>query len=498
MKDKYSALTADHIKKLTSLVCKFIHDGSAAENSIIYKYLRNYRPYNGMVAGKSPLVLFPETNEQVSAILKYCNENHIKVFTQGGNSGLVAGSTPDSSGQGIVLSFEKMNKIISDTNALAGTIKLQAGVIIDKLNEALSAHDMFCSIKHGGTGLATIGGSVATNAGGANALKYGVTREQVVGLTVVTADGSIKKLGGNIKDNGLPINPLHLFIGSEGTLGVITEVEIKIHPKPSSFETAMIGLPINNISKFFALARAAFANDIEAFEFMERDIFNISRNNTASSKSITENMGVSEAYILFEVSSSIANDESLKDRFQQFIISNESLIDKDQIALANNETDREKLWALREHCSDSSAQFCNREGVFFDNAVPLDMIAESLIQTKVKLQSAYPAEFKENKIYAYGFGHWGDGNIHYHVVKPASSAGFDIRSQAENIELIVLDYNIKTLKGSYSAEHGNGAKLSRVEQYTDPDILSKLIEIKRIFDPNLILNPGRGIPSLRS
>lgn len=470
---------------------KFIYCEQPSDKSEIYNYLKNYRPYAGIEAGNSKLVLFPNSTEQVAAILKYCSQNKIKVFTQGGNSGLVGGSTPDSSGDGIVLSLKKMNKVLSEVDENSLTIKLEAGVVIDDLNNAiLDKHGLFCSIKHGGTGLATIGGSVATNSGGANAIKYGVTREQVIGLKVVTASGDILNLGGCVKDNSYPINLMHMFIGSEGLLGVVTEVEICVHNKPLSFETALIGMKLDDIDAFLGFARKEFGNNIEAFEFMENRIFNISKENTISVKSYLADIKNSEVFILMEVSSHNANDEILKDKFQNFIFKNTK--QHEEIIVAQSQSDREKIWSVREHCSDSSAQYCGRKGVFFDNSVPLGKIADSLKQTRALLIQEFSEEFKSGALDVYGFGHWADGNIHHHVVSPKNT-NCDLNKISPQIEKIVLDYNINVLGGNWAAEHGNGAKLLRVKKYGDNKILELLKALKSQFDINNIMNPGRGM-----
>ena len=479
----HNKLTDAHINHLKALA------SNSEQGDNLSKFTNNYRPVDGRAGGNAELVLLPNSTEEVSAILKYCNDNKLKLFTQGGNSGLVGGSTPDDSDDGIVLSLINMNKILSPITDNISSIKAQAGVVIDQLNTKLLNHDLFCSIKHGGTGSATAGGNASTNSGGENAIKYGVTRDQIIGLTVALPNGEVLKLGGNIKDTAN--NIMHLFIGSEGAYGVITEVEFKVYHLPENLETVLVTFDdLNNIQPFLSKLKKEFGRDgIESFEFMNNFVFNETRKHTSGA----EALGIADdkkAYVLFEVSSPSKSGD-LKERLIDFLDKNNKHIDFENSLPAFDTTQRKLLWHIREHCTDASRKIAGENAVRFDTCVPLDKIAESLEVTEQKLKK----EFGDNFIFI-AFGHWGDGNIHLHIIQDKDSVkekGAIVLNNKTKIEDMVLNYQVTELGGTASAEHGFGRLLNKYKYY--PKAQQQLIKtLKNNFDPNNILNPGIAVP----
>jgi FAD/FMN-containing dehydrogenase len=492
MSEKYSRLSETHIRNLSAAVAGKVHLGSEGGLETIEN---NYRPVKGRIGGKAGLVIFPQTTEQVAEVLKYCNKHKIKVFTQGGNSGLVGGSTPDDSGESVVLKTTKMDKVLTEINDDISSVKTQAGVIIDALNEKLAAVDLFCSIKHGGTGSATTGGNAATNSGGENAIKYGVTRDQVIGLTVVTPTGEILKLGGNAKDTANSI--MHKFIGSEGALGVITEVELKVYNKPKNLQTALITFDdIKNITPFLAKLKKEFGKDgIESFEFMNNFIFSRSCKITNGADALGLPADKA-AYVIFEVSSSAKNEDMLE-RVIGFLEQNQHLIDFNNSIPATDGNSRSLFWAIREHCTDASKEFSGANAVRFDTCVPLDKVAASVVTTEQKLRAQLSDGFSSGAVQYGAFGHWGDGNIHIHVVQDKETIvplGQIVLDNEKNIEKTVFNYQVRELGGTGSAEHGFGRITSKF-MYYPAAVLKQILQDKESLDPNNILNPGIAVPT---
>lgn len=469
-------------------------------------YVENYRPVDGIKKGEAALVLLPENTEQVSQILSYCNKNNIKIFPQGGNTGLVGGSIPDQTGKGIVLSTKRMDKIISDINESSSSVRLGAGVIIDTLNEKAAEHGRFCSIKHGGTGSSNIGGNIATNSGGANALKYGVTKDQVLGFTVVLPDGKVTEYKPNMKDT-TGINTRDIFIGSEGTLGVITEAVIKLHPKPKSVETMLIAVDkIEDVDRLYNDLEKSFYGSIEAFEYMNNEAFNLAADFTKGADNIPLNIS-KEHFLLIEISSYDKDSETLQDALVNFMDdkgkvnfegreNSQGYIDIEDIMISMSESDKELMWLVREHCGVSSKELSGSNGVWFDDCVPLDKIKDSIYLTKERLSESFPEAMEKGLIRTPLFGHYKDGNLHLHIIQPERTIGkeFNINEHAEEIENIRLGV-VDEVGGNPYAEHGVGTKTHRMK-YIPQEQIEIMKKIKRSIDPKNILNPGRVLDSL--
>jgi FAD/FMN-containing dehydrogenase len=498
----YAQLSEEHIARLIACVGgslrnagaaqeapEFLYDPAPVAGSAQYEnHLRNYRAIGNFVAGNSKLTLYPRTAEQVSAVLVYCTTNRIKVFSQGGNTGLVGASVPDESGDGIVLSIRKMERVLSAIHAGSNAVLVEAGAVIDSLNQLAQAHGLFCSIKHGGTGSATAGGSAATNAGGANAVKYGVTRDQVIGLQVVTPTGEIMQLGGTLKDTSSLIDLKHAYIGSAGSLGVITQVELKLHPVPKSRELAMIGFDTYaEVDALLARMQAAFSGRLEVFEFMDGGIFALSVGITEGAAAVESELKGKRVVVLTEVSSGKAADEQL----QQDLF--DVLAECDAVLLAMDAGQRDLFWRIREHCNPASKQHCGDRGVFFDNCVPVQLVGTSLETNERILRALFPQEMEQGVIKIFNFGHSADGNVHTHVVQPLTQqqASFDIREHAHTIEDAIVKATVE-LGGNPAAEHNIGVKTQRL-RYADPVATELVKRIKAVFDPAGVMNPGRGL-----
>lgn len=494
-------MDARHLSELVSLVggnwqgdhphgdAHFRYHPSPEPGSELFEnHLRNYRPVGGIIGGMARLVLYPSDSRSAAEVLRYCTTHRIKVFSQGGNTGLVGASVPDERGDGIVLSTRRMDRILSPITASSTSVRVEAGVIIDHLNEVARAHGLTCSIRHGGTGSATAGGSVATNSGGANAVRYGVTRDQVVGLRVITPTGQDLVLGGTLKDTSTLIDLKHLFIGSAGSLGVITEVELKLHPLPASSELALVGLPhYPAVHQLLDDLRRSFPGSIEAFEFMDADIFRLSAALTDHGGAVLQGMAGAAFIALVEVSSGRANDPSLQDRLFT------ALGERDPVLVAMDQGQRDLFWRIREHCNPASKQFCADRGVFFDHCVPVAQVGTSMDAIGALLHQLHPQEMADGRLRMFHFGHCADGNVHTHVVQDAAlpDQGFDLRSHAAHIDDRITQLIVERFRGNPAAEHNIGAKTERL-RHTDPHVLATVDALKAVLDPAGIMNPGRG------
>jgi D-lactate dehydrogenase (cytochrome) len=474
-------LEQEHLHQLKN-ICPDHIDGDSDQ---AYEHFKEWR--HKKATGVSDLVLLPNNTSQVSKILKYCNDHNIKIFPQGGNTGLVGGSTPNIKGDNICLNLSRMNKIngISDDKS---SVKLESGCIVDKLNEYLAEHNLFYPISFGATGTAQIGATVATNAGGANAVKYGVTRDMVISMKVVLADGEILELGGTLKDTaGLQIQ--HLFIGSEGTLGIITELELKIFPKPKNRVTIFSGLnEAENNLKCFTSLKENFADQIETFEIINKTAFEYSQK-YQNLKILDSNNFDYKFYLLIELVDSFDGDILQKRAEDVFANLLEDRI-IDDVIIANSLEQRRQIWNIRENISEASRQYSEGIAIYFDTAVPIYNII------KFMNGSEQIAKEHSNKnaigIDVLSFGHFGDGNIHVHINNISSADKDKFLTIKNDLESEVLDLAINKLSGTGWAEHGIGEKnISNYRKFTNSIKLDIEESIKKKFDPNNILNPDR-------
>lgn len=463
-------------------------------------YLVPERKIKGIAErGKASLVLLPESSEEVAAILSHCDAHRIPVFPQGGNTGLVGGSIPDESGKGIVLSLRRMNHIGTITPE-STSVTVGAGVIVDTLKEEAQKHGKLFPLSHGGTGSATIGGSVATNAGGANALRYGVMRHMVLGATFVTPDGIIHHFGGTHKNTAGP-DLLQHIIGGEGQLGIVTEVELRLYPQPQSSETLLLALPDETAAdKLLSKLQAEFGNDINAFECMNNAVMQLVLKDTGMAMPLDTAQN-SALYILAEVTSQQPNDNQLAIRLQDVLA---TALDDELVtdgAVAQNLSDRKTFWQLREMAT-SASKHTAAHGLYFDTAVPVHQVATFLREAESRLRHTLPQAFAENtpSLLVLAFGHWADGNIHLHIIQPESSLNtstFNLLDYKNTIETSILDLAIKELGGTGWAEHGIGAKNLQLMQHYLPESDIRIMQkLKTLYDPNNIMNPGRSIPAI--
>ena len=431
----------------------------------------------GIYFGRTTMMLRPGSVAEVQAILKLANETRTALVPQGGNTGLVGGQIPFD-GE-IILSLTRLDKIRAiDTDSNAMTV--DAGVVLQKAQEAAAGVDRLFPLSLGAEGSCTIGGNLSTNAGGTGALAYGITRDLVLGVEVVLADGRLMNLLSKLKKNNTGYDLRHLFVGAEGTLGVITAATLKMFPRPRAVETAFIGVPSPAAAvKLLNLAQARAGGMVTSFELITRAVIEMA---VKHGHGIRDPLGTKHPwYVLMEVSSQ--NAEGLRDSVEQLLseAAEDDLINDATIAASLDQA--KAFWHMRHSLPE--VQKPEGGSIKHDVSVPIAAVPDFLEEATAAVQKLIPGARPVP------FGHLGDGNMHFNVSQPVGDdpAKFLARWGEVNavVDKIVLKYD-----GSISAEHGIG-KLKRdtLPKVKDPVAMELMRGIKAMLDPNGILNPGK-------
>lgn len=449
--------------------------GSAAQ-----PYLVDWR---GRYRGKAQAVVRPGNVEEVAAVVRHCVLNNVPVVTVGGNTGLCGGATPDDSGRAVVLSTARLNKIRSiDTDN--DTITVEAGCILQSVQDAAREAGRLFPLSLAAEGSCTIGGNLATNAGGTQVLRYGNTRELTLGLEVVTAEGEIwNGLRGLRKDNtGYDLRDL--FVGSEGTLGIITAATLKLYPLPVAQRTAMLAFAsLEDSVTFLSRARQGFGAALTGFEVMAGSVLQaVVRLFTEQRIPFENESANSPWFALLELSDS-ESAEHAQARFEHVLgqaIEDGLLLDA---AIAQSVAQSKAFWHLRESIPLAEAEL--GKSVKHDVSIPISQIAEFVAVTNKALQAEFPG------VHNVVFGHLGDGNLHYNVAPGAGQTESEILSLQSQIYQLVHD-SVASFNGSISAEHGIGQlKVNELPRYKSELELKLMRQIKQALDPKGLLNPGK-------
>jgi FAD/FMN-containing dehydrogenase len=433
-------------------------------------------PYNvdwlRLGRGQGPLVLRPETTDEVSKILKHCNERRLAVVPQGGNTGLVGGSNPVF--DEIVLSLSRMNKVIS-LNDTSGILTCEAGCVLESLDNFVGEKGLMMPLDLGAKGSCHIGGNVSTNAGGQRLLRYGSLHGNILGVEAVLADGTVMDCMSEMRKDNTGYDLKQLFIGSEGTLGVVTKVNILLPPKPKSVNVAFLGMnTFDDVKKVYKAARSMLGEIISACEFMEKDALKLVVRNLRGEQPIDDY----PFYMLIETSGSNQNHD--EEKLSSFL---ETMLEEEIVVNGTLTTDGAKIqaiWALR----DNFGEAYMREGYsyFYDVSLPLDNYFELVEVLKQRLSGKSQV--------VHGFGHIGDSNLHVTIVSDTHS-----QELMELIEPFIFDWTAKH-RGSISAEHGLGMlKAQYIYHSKSREAVEMMRRIKSLFDPNGILNPYKTIPA---
>lgn len=431
----------------------------------------------GKFFGAAQALLRPTTTEQVSKLVAICNETGTPIVPQGGNTGNVGGQTPSPDGRAIILSLTRMNKV-RGVDAANNAMVLEAGVTLSKAQDVAAKENRFFPLSLASEGSCTIGGNLASNAGGNAVLHYGNMRDLALGLEVVLPNGDVLDDLTALRKNNTGYDLKHLFIGSEGTLGVITAAALKLFPIPATRSTALIALqtPADAVSLLQEMQNAT-GNAVTSFEIMPALALGFLAKHHPN---MQQPWSAPPAWaVLAEVSDSPAGFE------QALTAALEKGLAQD-VAIAQNEAQRRAFWALRETIPDVQ----KREGgsIKHDIAVPVSAIAAFLEEASAKAEQLVPG------IRVCGFGHIGDGNIHFNLTQPegADMAAFLARwdEVQSAIHAIVLAHG-----GTISAEHGIGQlKREALVDMKSEIALGLMKKIKTALDPNAIMNPGKVLP----
>lgn len=437
---------------------------------------RYSRDWSGDHYGKPLAVARPRTVEEVSALMAICHRERIPVVPQGGLTGLV-GAAVAADGRELVISLERMNRIVS-VNPIDFAMVVEAGCILEDAKRAAEAADCLLPISFGAQGSCRIGGNVSTNAGGFNVLRYGMTRDLVLGLQVVLADGRIWNGLKTLRKDNRGYDLKHLFIGAEGTLGVVTAAALKLFPRPTQVETALVGLrSVEDAMALYARARRECSDLLTAFELILRGGIEISVN---SRPDLGDPMGSPyPAYVLIEASAGGRVD--LRAMLEDFLAGASDLIEDGVVASSRGQADR--LWLYREVMVETQG----RGGPYLrtDVSVPISRLADFVRDALVDLDAKLPDAL------AVTYGHVGDGNIHMNVVPPVGmgrEAMPRLFHEAEELIFAAVDKH----GGSISAEHGIGrVKQTPFMERIDAVSLDLARKLKDTLDPQHILSDGR-------
>ncbi len=414
------------------------------------------------------LVVFPQKTEETVKLVQWAGKHKIALVPSGGRTGL-SGSAAAVQKE-VVVSFEKMNKLI-EWNEAEETLTVEAGCITKEVQKWVHEKGFFFPVSFAAEGSSQIGGNTATNAGGVHVIRYGSTRNWIRGLEAVTGKGEVLQLGRGLIKDAAGYNLLHLFIGSEGTLGFITQVTLAVAVQPKPLNVFLLGVPqLNNLIEIYSRFKKNVP--LHAFEMMTDPALHyvqkMGKNLPLSKKS--------PYYVLMEM------EESYQEKA---LLIFEKLMEEGKIedgTLSQSTEQAQEIWALRENISESIASYTPYKN---DVAVRISKLPEFLDQTSALLKKEYP-EYQ-----VVWFGHIGDGNLHINILKPENTAEGEFIKNCERVNQLLFS-KVKEFGGTISAEHGVGLLKKPHLHYTkSQEEIRYMKEIKKIFDPDNIMNPGK-------
>ena len=446
--------------------------------------------WHGQYQGQAVAVVMPDSTEQVSAVMALADAHDVVVVPQGGNTGFMGGATPDSRGRTILLSLRRMNRI-REIDATNMSMTVEAGCVLQTLHEASEREGLYFPLNLAAKGSCTIGGNLGTNAGGLNVVRYGTTRELTLGVEVVLMGGRVLNLLSGLRKDNTGYDLRHLFVGSEGTLGVITAATMKLFPQPVARATAFA--EVRDVAAAVDLLhrlQAASGGGVEAFELIPADVLHVVFHHFPEIPQPLATRGAMN--VLMEIGSSnpasgLANDSG-ETPLQVIIQDTLASAFEDGLVLdatiAASETQRRSLWDVREMAPESHKR---SKGV-----------ARSDISLSQSALAPFYAEMVDGvkaidpNLLICGYGHLGDGNLHFNIVADERSNS-DFEAKKDQLYSLIYE-KVAKHNGSISAEHGIGqtkrAQLAKVKQ---PEVLDVMRAIKASIDPKNLMNPGKVI-----
>ena len=457
-------------------------DGWLEAAADVEPYLTDFRR---LYRGATPLVARPRSVEEVAAVVAICARERIAIVPHGGNTSYCGGATPDASGTELVLSLARLNRV-RDVDAAGYSLTVDAGCTLAAAQAAASAAGRLFPLSLGSEGTCQIGGNLSTNAGGTAVLRYGMMRELVLGLEVVLPDGRVLDQLRRLRKDNTGYDVKQLFLGAEGTLGVITGACLKLFPRPADYVTALVALGgMADAVALLGRVRDAFGDAVEGFEYLPEVARALAAAHVAGIVAPFEQPH--PAYALVELAAPEPWPE-LQSRFEDFLARDIEARRVRDAVIATSETQREALWFLREHIPE--AQTRAGASIKHDVSLPVARLAEFVERASARLATLAPGAR------VVGYGHVGDGNLHFNLSPAAGVARGSAEEQAfvdraPAVTRAVHDL-VAELGGSFSAEHGIGRlKTGELERYEDPAALAVMRAVKNALDPQGIMNPGK-------
>ncbi len=434
--------------------------------------------WRGRYAGSALCVALPASTEEVAAVVAACTAVGVAIVPQGGNTGLCGGATPR--GGEVVVSLRRLNRILAidvDNNSMT----VEAGCTLQAVQDAALAADRLFPLSLAAEGSATLGGNLSTNAGGVQVLRYGNARDLTLGLEVVLADGRIWDGLRALRKDNTGYDLKHLFIGAEGTLGLITAATLKLFPRPRAHATAWVAVPDAAAAvRLLGRLRDAAGDQVTAFEMVGRSALELVLRHVPNSRDPLA--GRPAWQLLIELSGARDDLAAVLEQALQQAASEGLVADA---VLAHSAAQTAALWALRENVSE--AQKIEGVSIKHDIAVPVSRIAEFIARADAALQAAFPG------VRIVCFGHIGDGNLHYNQSRPDAQSNAEFIAQTGAVNRIVHDL-VHELGGSISAEHGLGQlKREEVLRYKSRTEMDLMRAVKQALDPRGLMNPGKVI-----
>ena len=471
---EYSPPSPEVVEQLKSAVAP---GGWTEDQDEIAPWLTEDR---GLYFGSATLMMKPRDTAEVSAILKICHENGAAVVPQGGNTSLVGASIPVDGQHEIILSLRRLNRI-RDIDPLANTITVEAGCILQDIQQAADGVERLFPLRIGSEGSCRIGGNLSTNAGGTGVLRYGNTRDLALGLEVVLPNGEIINDLKTLRKDNTGYSLKNLFIGAEGTLGVITAASLKLYPKPGEILTGFVAFPhVAAAIDLLSRARQAVGDTVTAFELMPRIAMEFLCEHIDGCRDPLDNPH--DWYAIIEISAP-GKDVEMRTAFENVLEAawNDDVLE--DAVIAESSAQAEAIWRLRETLPE--AQKPEGASIKHDVSVPVTEIPQLIAEGTEAISAMIPG------VRPVPFGHVGDGNIHFNFSRPAEMEDAEFMNRAHDVHHVIHDI-VHSLKGSISAEHGLGRhKREEIKRYKDPVALDLMSRIKDMIDPNGIMNPGK-------
>jgi FAD/FMN-containing dehydrogenase len=430
--------------------------------------------------GRAACVVRPANVEEVSKVVALLAQARVPIVPQGGNTSMCGGSVPDASGRQVIVNLSRLNRI-REVDPMNNTMTVEAGVVLAKIQEAAAQADRLFPLSLGAEGSCEIGGNLSTNAGGTGVLRYGNTRELVLGLEVVLPDGRVWNGLRSLRKDNTGYDLKHLFVGAEGTLGIITAAVLKLFPRPRSMATAFVAVdgPASAVA-LLAKLREAVGDRVTGFELISRLCLDLVYKHIPNARDPLPD--VFPWYVLVELSDSTEGgaitsllEEALGNAAEAGVVSD--------AVLAQSDSQRADFWRLRE--SISEAQKIDGVSIKHDVSVPVSRVPDLIEIAGQRLTAKFP------DIRIVAFGHVGDGNIHYNCGKPGRDDAKAFFGESPEVNHVVYEV-VRELGGSISAEHGLGVlKRDEITHYKSAIELDLMRSIKRTLDPHGIMNPGK-------